>query len=95
MSLATFLSGLFGGVLTYPALQFVFKALEENGMALSRIQKRATAYAVSFLLSFAALFAASYFGYATVTPDSVFTAFASAFAASQAFHAKDLLDKPT
>lgn len=90
MTLATFLSGLFGGALTYPALQWVFKELEENGAVISRVQKRALAYAVSFLLSFLALLGAVYFGYAVLTPDSVFTAFASAFAASQAFHAVDL-----
>lgn len=95
MSLATFLAGLFGGAVTYPALQFVFKELTENGVSLSRVQKRALAYLVSFILSFAGLFAASYFGYAVVTPDSVFTAFASAFAASQAFHMQDLDPKPT
>ena len=90
MTLATFLSGLFGGGLTYPALQWLFGELEANGVLLTSIQKRTLAYAFSLVLSFGALLLASYLGYTPLSNETVFTAFATAFATSQAFHMNDL-----
>ena len=90
MSLSTFLSGLFGGGLTYPALQYLFNELESNGVLVSAVHKRLLAYVLSLLLSLGALLVAAYLGYTPLSNETVFTAFATAFTTSQLFHMKDL-----
>lgn len=90
LTLSTYLAGLFGGGGTFIALKFIFNELKEAGVVLTRLQKRGLAYLFSLLISTGALAVAVYFGYAQFTPDTTFVAFATAFSASQAFHATEL-----
>lgn len=90
MSLAAFLSGLSGGTLTYAALEWIFKELEASGTVWTSAQKRLAAYSMSLILAIGALLLANALGYAALTNDSLFSAFATAFATSQAWHMKNL-----
>jgi len=89
-TLAAFLSGIFGGSLTYVALDKLFKEVESAGLVMSAVQKRLLAYVLSFLLSFGALGLSYWLGYSPITPDTVFVAAGSAYMASQAWHMRNL-----
>ena len=86
ITLREVLLGIVSGSFTYPIAQWVFREMDAFGLKLTRLQKRAASYVVSFAISFAALLLASYLGYMDLTVDSAFSAFVSAFAASQALH---------
>lgn len=84
MSLEEFIIGILAGSLSYPVARFVFQ--EAVPSYLSARTKRLIAYAVSFALAVVALAAGQYFGYVQIEPDTVFTAFVTAFSTSQALH---------
>lgn len=90
VTLAGVISGIVSGGLTYIILQKIFKEVEDSEITLTKAQKRLLAYVGSFVVSYGALILGFYLGYMPITPDTVLTAFLSAYAASQAIQAKDL-----
>lgn len=84
MSLQEFILGILAGGLSYPVARFIFQEVVPSG--LSSQAKRMIAYLVSFALAVVALFAGQFFGYVTLEPDTIFTAFVTAFSTSQALH---------
>ena len=84
MSLEEFVVGILAGGLSYPAARFIFQEVVPGD--LSPQAKRLVAYLVSFALAVVALFAGQYFGYVALEPDTIFTAFVTAFSTSQALH---------
>lgn len=84
MTLEEFILGILAGSLSYPAARFLFAEFAPGD--ISSRAKRGWAYVVSFVLALAALGAGWALGYVEITPDTVFTAFATAFGTSQALH---------
>lgn len=84
MTLQEFIAGIIAGGMSYPVAKFLFQEVVPSHLS-SRV-KRLIAYAVSFLLAIVALVVGQVFGYLTFTPDTVFTAFVTAFTTSQALH---------
>ncbi len=85
MTLQEFIMGIIAGGLSYPVARFLFAEVVPPD--LSPRAKRIVVYLLSLALAVMALAAGSVFGYVALTPDTVFTAFVTAFSTSQALHA--------
>lgn len=84
MTLQEFIAGLLSGVITYPAAQYLFSQFVPGDLT-PRV-KRIVVFAICGVLTLGALGAGSYFGYTTITPDTVFAALFTAFTTSQMMH---------